>query len=265
MDNTAQKAALVTGAARGIGLATAKRFLAEGWRVALLDIDKVTLDRSFYALSEANGADAVIALCCDVADAAAVAAALATVAQKFGRLDALVNNAGIAIFKPILDVSYEDWSRVLAVNLTGPFLCTQAAAPLMRESGGGAIVNITSISGLRASTLRTAYGTSKAGLAHLTQQQAIELASLGIRVNAVAPGPVDTAMAKAVHTPDIRAAYHDAIPLNRYGLETELAEAIFFLCSDRASYITGQTLAVDGGFDATGIGLPALRESGRNS
>jgi len=265
MDNTAQKAALITGAARGIGLATAKRFLAEGWRVALLDIDKVTLDRSFYALSEANGADAVIALCCDVADAAAVAAALATVAQKFGRLDALVNNAGIAIFKPILDVSYEDWSRVLAVNLTGPFLCTQAAAPLMRESGGGAIVNITSISGLRASTLRTAYGTSKAGLAHLTQQQAIELASLGIRVNAVAPGPVDTAMAKAVHTPDIRAAYHDAIPLNRYGLETELAEAIFFLCSDRASYITGQTLAVDGGFDATGIGLPALRESGRNS
>ncbi len=264
MGNTAQKAALITGAARGIGLATAKRFLAEGWRVALLDIDKVTLDRSYNALSEANSADTVIALCCDVADAAGVAAALAIVAQKFGRLDALVNNAGIAIFKPILDVSYADWSRVLAVNLTGPFLCSQAAAPLMRDTGGGAIVNITSISGLRASTLRTAYGTSKAGLAHLTQQQAIELASLGIRVNAVAPGPVDTAMAKAVHTPEIRAAYHDAIPLNRYGLETELAEAIFFLCSDRASYITGQTLAVDGGFQATGIGLPALRDDGRN-
>ncbi|MGB7037933.1 MAG: SDR family oxidoreductase [Xanthobacteraceae bacterium] len=265
MGNTAQKAALITGAARGIGLATAKRFLAEGWRVALLDIDKVTLDRSYNALSEANSADTVIALCCDVADAAGVAAALAIVAQKFGRLDALVNNAGIAIFKPILDVSYADWSRVLAVNLTGPFLCSQAAAPLMRDTGGGAIVNITSISGLRASTLRTAYGTSKAGLAHLTQQQAIELASLGIRVNAVAPGPVDTAMAKAVHTPEIRAAYHDAIPLNRYGLETELAEAIFFLCSDRASYITGQTLAVDGGFQATGIGLPALRDDGRTA
>ena len=99
----------------------------------------------------------------------------------------------------------------------------------------------------------------------MTQQQAVELASLGIRVNAVAPGPVDTAMAKAIHTPDIRAAYHDAIPLNRYGLEHELAEAIFFLCSDRASYITGQTLAVDGGFDAAGIGLPALRRDGRNS
>ena len=148
---------------------------------------------------------------------------------------------------------------MLAVNLTGPFLCTKAAVPLMREHGGGAIVNITSISAVRASTLRSAYGTSKAGLAHLTKQLAVELASLGIRVNGVAPGPVDTAMAKAVHTPEIRADYHDAIPLNRYGLEEELAEAIFFLCSDRSSYITGQILAVDGGFDAAGIGLPTLR------
>jgi NAD(P)-dependent dehydrogenase (short-subunit alcohol dehydrogenase family) len=262
MSDATQKVALVTGAARGIGLATVKRFLADGWRVALLDIDDETLNRTHIALPRS---DAIIAICCDVADAEGVARALAIVAERFGRLDALVNNAGIAIFKPILDVTYEDWSRVLAVNLTGPFLCVQAAVPLMRDSGGGAIVNITSISGLRASTLRTAYGTSKAGLAHLTQQQAVELASLGIRVNAVAPGPVDTAMAKAVHTPEIRAAYHDAIPLNRYGLEQELAEAIFFLCSDRASYITGQTIAVDGGFEATGIGLPALREDGRNS
>jgi NAD(P)-dependent dehydrogenase (short-subunit alcohol dehydrogenase family) len=261
MTASTQKAALVTGAARGIGLATAKRFLADGWRVALLDIDEETLSRTASALADA----AILPIHCDVADPAGVTKAIAAVAQKFGRLDALVNNAGIAIFKPILDLSFEDWSRVLAVNLSGPFLCTQAAVPLMRDSGGGAIVNITSISGLRASTLRTAYGTSKAGLAHLTQQQAIELAALGIRVNAVAPGPVDTAMAKAVHTPDIRAAYHDAIPLNRYGLEQELAEAIFFLCSDRASYITGQTLAVDGGFEATGIGLPALRAEGRNT
>ena len=267
MSQAIQKAVLITGSARGIGLATAKRFLSDGWRVALLDIDADTLARTYDALQKSDGvtSDAVIAICCDVADASGVADAFATVAQKFGRLDALVNNAGIAIFKPILDVSYEDWSRVLAVNLTGPFLCTQAAAPLMRDCGGGAVVNITSISGLRASALRTAYGTSKAGLAHLTQQQAVELASLNIRVNAVAPGPVDTAMAKAVHTPDIRAAYHDAIPLNRYGLEEELAEAIFFLCSERASYITGQTLAVDGGFEATGIGLPALRAAGRNT
>ncbi len=257
-----QKVALVTGAARGIGLATARRFLAEGWRVALLDIDGDNLARTIKTLAKP---DTTIAIVCDVADPAAVAAALATVAKQFGRLDALVNNAGIAIFKPILDVTYEDWSRVLAVNLTGPFLCTQAAAPLMRDSGGGAIVNITSISGLRASTLRTAYGTSKAGLAHLTKQQAAELASLGIRVNAVAPGPVDTAMAKAVHTPEIRADYHDHMPLNRYGLEDELAEAIFFLCSERSSYITGQVIAVDGGFDSTGIGLPTLRKEQRNS
>jgi NAD(P)-dependent dehydrogenase (short-subunit alcohol dehydrogenase family) len=261
MSKNSSKAALVTGAARGIGLATAKRFLADGWRVALLDIDGDNLQRTYAALAQP---DTTIAITCDVADAPSVAKAVDTVAATFGRLDALVNNAGIAIFKPILDVTYEDWSRVLAVNLTGPFLCTQAAAPLMRDSGGGAIVNITSISGLRASTLRAAYGTSKAGLAHLTQQQAVELASLGIRVNAVAPGPVDTAMAQAVHTPEIRAAYHDAVPLNRYGLERELAEAIYFLCSDRASYITGQTLAVDGGFEATGIGLPALRGEGRN-
>ncbi len=257
-----QKVAMVTGAARGIGLATVKRFLADDWRVVLLDIDNETLNRSAATLPDP---DKNLAICCDVADAAGVVAAIAEVAKKFGRLDVLVNNAGIAIFKPILDIAYAEWSRVLAVNLTGPFLCTQAAVPLIRDSGGGAIVNITSISGLRASTLRAAYGTSKAGLAHLTQQQAVEFASLGIRVNAVAPGPVDTAMAKAVHTPEIRAAYHDAIPLNRYGLEQEVAETIFFLCSDRASYITGQTIAVDGGFEATGIGLPALRAKARDA
>lgn len=261
MNTASQKVALVTGAARGIGLATAKRFLADGWKVALIDIDGDNLKRTFTALGKP---EATTALECDVSDPEAVTRTFDIVATHFGRLDALVNNAGIAIFKPILDVTYADWSRVLAVNLTGPFLCTQAAAPLMRDTGGGAIVNITSISGLRASTLRTAYGTSKAGLAHLTKQQAVELASLSIRVNAVAPGPVDTAMAKAVHTPEIRADYHDHMPLNRYGLEEELAETIFFLCSERASYITGQVLCVDGGFDSTGIGLPTLRAEKRN-
>ncbi|HWV40300.1 SDR family oxidoreductase [Pseudorhodoplanes sp.] len=259
-----QKVALVTGAARGIGLATAQKFLGEGWQVALLDIDNDTLQRTFSALALP---DRTLALHCDVADADGVSAAVARVVERFGRLDALVNNAGIAIFKPLLETTPADWARTLAVNLTGPFLCTQAAAPVMRDKGGGSIVNITSISSLRASTLRVAYGTSKAGLAHLTKQQAIELAAFNIRVNAVAPGPVDTAMAKAVHTPEIRADYHDTIPLNRYGREEELAETIFFLCSDRASYITGQLLSVDGGFEAAGIGLPTLRgargETGR--
>lgn len=261
MENGRQKVALVTGAARGIGLAAAKRFLTDGWRVALLDIDGANLARTYTALAKP---DDLLAITCDVADAAGVTNAVALVDQHFGRLDALVCNAGIAIFKPLLETTPEDWARTLAVNLTGPFLCTQAAAPLIRDSGGGAIINITSISGFRASTLRVAYGTSKAGLTHLTKQQAAELAPLGIRVNAVAPGPVDTAMAKAVHTPAIRADYHNQIPLNRYGLETELAEAIFFLCSERASYITGQTLAVDGGFESTGIGLKTLRDEGRN-
>ena len=261
MPDAAMKVALVTGAARGIGLAAAKRFLAEGWRVALLDIDAATLKTAATSLANPNSA---LMLVCDVSDAKQVAASIENVAQRFGRLDALVNNAGVAVFAPVMETSDDDWSRVLAVNLTGPFLCTKAAVPLMREHGGGAIVNITSISAVRASTLRSAYGTSKAGLAHLTKQLAVELASSRIRVNAVEPGPVDTAMAKAVHTPDIRADYHDAIPLNRYGLEEELAEAIFFLSSDRASYITGQVLAVDGGFDAAGIGLPTLRGQRRN-
>lgn len=261
MTTSPQNVALVTGAARGIGLATAKRFLADSWHVALLDIEPRLLDDAVAALDDP---DRTLAIHCDVSDAAAVAAAMAAVNSHFGRLDALVNNAGIAVFAPLLETEDEDWNRVLAVNLTGPFLCTKAAASLMREHGGGAIVNITSISAVRASTLRSAYGTSKAGLAHLTKQLAVELASLGIRVNAVAPGPVDTAMAKAVHSPEIRADYHDAIPLNRYGLEEELAEAIYFLCSDRASYITGQVLAVDGGFDAAGIGLPTLRGQRRN-
>jgi NAD(P)-dependent dehydrogenase (short-subunit alcohol dehydrogenase family) len=261
MTSSPQKVALVTGAARGIGLATAKRFLAEGWRVALLDIEGELLKNVVASLANA---DDTLALHCDVSDATQVVRAFDQVARRFERLDALVNNAGVAVFTPLLETSDADWNRILAVNLSGPFICTKAAVPLLREAGHSAVVNITSISAVRASTLRSAYGTSKAGLAHLTKQLAVELASLGIRVNGVAPGPVDTAMAKAVHTPEIRADYHDAIPLNRYGLEEELAEAIFFLGSDRSSYITGQILAVDGGFDAAGIGLPTLRGQRRN-
>jgi NAD(P)-dependent dehydrogenase (short-subunit alcohol dehydrogenase family) len=262
MTTEIKKVALVTGAARGIGLGVAKKFLAEGWCVALLDIEGELLRGARAALAEPAN---TLALQCDVSNAGMVASAISAVSIRFGRLDALVNNAGVAVFAPLLETTDHDWNRVLAVNLTGPFLCTKAAVPLMREHGGGAIVNITSISAVRASTLRTAYGTSKAGLAHLTKQFAVELASLGIRVNGVAPGPVETAMAKQVHTPEIRADYHDAIPLNRYGLEAELAEAVYFLCSDRASYITGQILGVDGGFDAAGIGLPTLRGERRNS
>lgn len=252
------KVALITGAARGIGKATTRAFLDQGWAVALLDIDADTLDAT---MEELGSQERTLRLHADISNPEQIKSAFAELEAKFGRLDALVNNAGIAIFKPILETTLEDWNRVLAVNLTGPFLMTQIAAPLLSKTRG-AVVNIASISALRASTLRVAYGTSKAGIAHLTKQQAVELSELGIRVNAVAPGPVDTAMAKAVHTPAIRADYHDTVPLGRYGLESELADAIFFLCSERATYITGQILAVDGGFEATGIGLPTLRRGG---
>jgi meso-butanediol dehydrogenase / (S,S)-butanediol dehydrogenase / diacetyl reductase len=198
----------------------------------------------------------------DVANEPQVNATAEAIAARFGRIDAWVNNAGVAVFKPMLETTSAEWQRVIDVNLTAPFLCTQAAAKVMLKNEGalkGSVVNIASISGLRASTLRVAYGTSKAALIHLTKQQAAELGNVGIRVNAIAPGPVDTAMAKAVHSADIRAAYHDAIPLNRYGTEEEIAQAVVFLCSPQASYINGQCLAVDGGFDAVGIGLASLR------
>lgn len=250
------KVAFITGAARGIGLAIARRFLQGGQRVAAIDNDAGTLMRSTPALGPP---ERILPVVCDVAFPDQVAAAVQRTVAAFGRIDALVNNAGVVVFKPMLEHTFEEWQRVIDVNLTGPFLCVQACAPHMKAAGGGAVVNIGSISGLRASTLRIAYGTSKAAVMHLTRQQAAELGTMGIRVNAVAPGPVDTAMAKQVHTPDIRADYHDAIPLNRYGTEEEIAEAVWFLCSDAASYVNGQTLAVDGGFDATGIGLPSLR------
>ena len=252
------KIVVVTGAARGIGLATAKKFLSEGWQIAMLDIDGETQD---LARDKLNEPDNTLAIECDVSVPDQVAAAIKKVLAKFKHIDALVNNAGIAVFKPVMQTTFEEWSRVLAVNLNGPFICTQACVPAMLARGGGSIVNITSISGVRASTLRVAYGTSKAALMHMTKQQAVELGNQGIRVNAVSPGPVDTAMAKQVHTADIRSDYHDAIPLNRYGTEEELAEATYFLCSDKASYITGHTLNVDGGFAAAGIGLPSVRNT----
>ena len=229
--------------------------------MACLDIDGPAQEAATEALGQPED---VLALVADVSVEAEVDAAMDRIAERFGWLDALVNNAGTATFKPLLETTPAEWSRVLDVNLSGPFLCTRAAVPLMTrgDSPGGAIVNIASISGVRASTLRVAYGTSKAALMHLTKQMAVEFAGLGIRVNSVAPGPVDTAMAKEVHSNAIRADYHDAIPLGRYGLEEELADAIHFLCSDRASYITGQNLGVDGGFEATGIGLKTLRDSG---
>ena len=257
-DVSSTPVAVVTGGARGIGLAVARWFLAHGHRVALLDIDAATLATAATALGEASR---VLALHCDVADLAAVQGAIDAIDARFGRIDALVNNAGVAVFKPIGETSFAEWRHVLSTNLDGTFLCSQACVPVMRRTGGGSIVNIASISGLRASTLRVAYGTSKAAIIHLTRQQAAELGMMGIRANVVAPGPVETEMAKLVHTDAIRADYFDAIPLNRYGTTDEIADAVGFLCSPAASYVNGQVLAVDGGFDAAGVGLPTLRRN----
>ena len=254
---TSTPVAVVTGGARGIGLAIGQRFLADGHRIALLDIDGETLGRTAVML---NDPDHVLAIHCDVSKEQQVKAAVADVVATFGRIDVLINNAGVAVFKPILETSFEEWRYVMDTNLDGAFLCTQACAPVMRKSGGGAIVNIASISGLRASTLRVAYGTSKAALIHLTKQQAVELGNAGIRVNVIAPGPVDTEMSKLVHSVAIRSDYYDAIPLNRYGTTEEIASVAAFLCSPAASYVNGQVLAVDGGFDAAGVGLPTLRK-----
>lgn len=249
-----QKTALVTGAARGIGLATTKQFLAEGRKVAMIDRDGEAL------LEEARLLDGVLPVICDVSQPDEVAAMMVKCADGLGRIDALVNNAGVADFGPIEETTFARWREVMATNFDGVFLCAQAAIPHLRETGG-AIVNVASISGLRASTLRVAYGTSKAAVIHLTLQQAAELGEHGIRANCVAPGPVRTKLALAVHSQDIIDAYHDAIPLNRYGSEDEIASVIVFLCSDKATYVTGQTIAPDGGFQATGVGLPSLRKS----
>ena len=256
MSSSPARVAVVTGGARGIGLGIAKWFLAHEHRVALWDIDAQTLDRTAADVADTSR---VLALHCDVSRPEQVEAAAEKTWTHWGRIDALVNNAGIAIFKPIGETTFEEWTHVLGTNLNGAFLCTQALAPLMIQRGGGAIVNISSISGLRASTLRVAYGTSKAALIHLTKQQAVELGTVGIRVNAVAPGPVETEMATLVHSVAIRADYHDVIPLNRYGTVDEIAEAVGYLCSDAASFVNGQVLAVDGGFEAAGVGLPTLR------
>ena len=253
-----QPVAVVTGAARGIGLAVAQWFLDHGHKAVLLDVDAQTLK---HTQTQLQRPDDVLCIHCDISKPDQVQAAAQQVMARFGRADALVNNAGVAVFKPVLETSFEEWRQVLGTNLDGAFLCSQAFGSIMAKQRSGAIVNIASISGLRASTLRVAYGTSKAALIHLTKQYAAELGNYGVRVNTVCPGPVETEMAKLVHSVAIRSDYLDTIPLGRYGSPQEMAQTVGFLCSDQASYINGQFLAVDGGFDASGVGLPTLRRN----
>ena len=252
MNEKKKKLAIVTGAARGIGLATAKLFEKNGYKVALVDKDNDELIKSRIDNNNQKS------FSYDISDINQLSSMFSDILNWYGRIDVLVNNAGVADFGNIEETSYERWNKVMKTNLDGVFLCSQKAIPYLKETKGN-IVNIASISGLRASTLRVAYGTSKAAVIQLTKQQAAELGEFGIRVNCIAPGPVKTKLAMAVHTQDIIEAYHDAIPLNRYGTEIEIANGIYFLASENASYITGQTLAVDGGFESTGVGLPSLR------
>ena len=247
------KTAIITGAARGIGLATAKMIAEQGDMPVLVDWDKEELSKAASTIEQCH------AVHCDISQPDQVNRLMTEVIDKTGQIDILINNAGVADFGPIEETDFARWRAVMQTNLDGVFLCSQAAIPHLKSTRG-AIVNIGSISGLRASTLRVAYGTSKAAVIQLTLQQAAELGEYDIRVNCVCPGPVRTKLAMAVHTQDIIDAYHDAIPLNRYGQEDEIAQAICFLASEKASYITGQILAVDGGFEATGVGLPALRQ-----
>jgi len=250
------KTAVITGAARGIGLAITERLLEGNFQVAMLDIDEDNLLSSAHSLANRGN---ILALQCDISNRQQVMDIMDTIAGQLGGINALVNNAGIANFKPFMRTTADEWNEILSTNLSGAFHCSQACVPHMLESRSGSIVNITSISADRASTLRVAYGTSKAALAQLSKQMAVELGDQGIRVNAVAPGPIDTAMAKKVHSAEIRADYHDNIPLNRYGTVEEIANVVHFLCSDESTYVNGQEIAVDGGFCSSGIGLSTLR------
>lgn len=241
------KVALVSGGGRGIGAAIVRRFAREGASVGLGDVDMAAAERLAQELSAAGGSVTVLRL--DVTKAADWASAVSALVTAHGRLDILVNNAGIYQREPIEAVSEEDWDRMLAVNAKGPFLGCKAAIPAMRASGGGSIVNISSTAGLRAS-LSPHYGASKGALRLLSKSVAMRHARDGIRCNSVHPGPVETQMGyDAVPEPE-RAERLSRVPLGRYAQPDEIANAVLFLASDEASFVTGSELVVDGGATA---------------
>jgi NAD(P)-dependent dehydrogenase (short-subunit alcohol dehydrogenase family) len=245
------RVAFITGGASGIGLATAQRLLAAGWKVAIADRDETALAGARKTLGQP---ERVFAAPLDVTDEAAVRTVLGKAAAALGRLDGAVNSAGIAADIPALDTPVDLMRKILDVNVVGTFIVAREAARLMKETGGGAVVNIASIAGLRGSKGRSAYGTSKGAVIVLTQVLANDLARYHVRVNAVAPGPIDTPMVKSLHTESDRKLWVRYIPMRRYGVPDEIASAIeFLLDGTRSSYVTGEVIAVDGGFRGAGI------------
>ena len=240
------KVALVTGASRGIGRAVAVTLARGGASVALNYAGNEAAAAEALRLVREAGAPRAGVHRFDVADPAACAAAVEAIVGEWGGLHILVNNAGIALDQLVLRIKDEDWTRQLQVNLTGAFNLTRAAARPMVKQRGGAIVNLTSVVGEMGNPGQAAYAASKAGLIGLTKAVARELASRNVRVNAVAPGYVDTDMTQALPE-GARARLLEAIPLARMGSAQDVADAVAYLASEKASYVTGEVLRVNGG------------------
>lgn len=246
------KSTIVTGGASGVGKAIAERFAAEGARVTVADINEQGVADVVESIRSRGGVALPFVL--DVSDSGQVNKMIEMGAERHTGLDVMVNSAAIAQVQKVLDTTIDDWNALLAINLTGVFLCAQAAARLMQaRGGGGRIINISSVNGQRAITGRGVYSVAKGGVEMLTKIMAAELGESGITVNSIAPAPVDTPMIKKMHSESTRAEWHRVLPIKRYAQPGEVAHAAVFLASDESGYITGHTLNVDGGFNAAGL------------